>query len=334
MRILTTALIAAAALAGFVAPADAADTMRLEWVLQGQFAGPIVAMHNGWYKEAGIDLELLPAGPDIKPAVTVAQGTDQFGVGHPHQVIAARANGAPLVMVLQIGQKSSTTYVARKDSGITDLASVRGKKVGLWFGGDEYEFQAMLSKAGIAQEDVTLISQGFDIVGWLQNQYDVMQVTPFNELLLVYDAGYSKDQLVFIQPEQYDSALVSAGIFTTEQMIKEHPEKVQAVVDATMRGWQAAIADPKAAAEIVVGYNSELNVPFQVRQIEAMRDIICYGPTLKGDFGQSELSTWERSQKIMLGAKLIDAPIDLEKAFTNAFWEQAPADYRKVACPG
>lgn len=334
MRTSCTALIAAAALAGLTARAEAADTMRLEWVMQGQFAGPILAMHNGWYKDAGIDLELLPAGPDIKPAVTVAQGTDQFGIGHPHQVIAARANEAPLVMVLQVGQKSSTTYVAKTESGITDLQSVRGKKVGLWFGGDEYEFLAMLAQAGIPQEDVTLVSQGFDIVGWLEGQYDLMQVTPFNELLLVHDAGFTPDKLVVIPPERYDSALVSAGVFTTQAMIDQQPAKVQAVVDATMRGWQAAIADPKAAAEIVVQYNSELDVPFQTRQIEAMRDIICYGPTLQGAFGKTEPAIWETSQRILLGAKLIEQPIDLAQGFTNAFWEKAPTDYRKVACPG
>lgn len=334
MRTLCTALLAFTALGGLVARAEAADTMRLEWVMQGQFAGPIVALHNGWYQDAGIELELLPAGPDIKPAVTVAQGTDQFGIGHPHQVIAARANEAPLVMVLQVGQRSSTTYVAKAESGIRELADVRGKKVGLWFGGDEYEFQAMLAKAGIPQEDVTLVSQGFDIVGWLEGQYDVMQVTPFNELLLVQDAGFTGDKLVVIPPERYGAALVSAGVFTTEAMIADHPEKVQAVVDATMRGWQAAIADPKAAAEIVVQYNSELDVPFQVRQIEAMRDIICYGPTLAGEFGKTDPAIWETSQSIMLGAKVIEQPIDLARGFTNAFWEKAPAEYRKVACAG
>jgi NitT/TauT family transport system substrate-binding protein len=327
------ALAVAAALAVQAGAAAAAETMRLEWVMQGQFAGPIVAYDKGWYKEAGIELELLPAGPDIKPAVTVAQGTDTFGIGHPHQVIAARANGAPLVMVLQFGQKSATTYIARKEAGIARVQDMPGHSVGLWFGGDEYEFQAMLAAAGVPQDEVKLVSQGFDIIGWLNKDYDVMQVTLFNELLQVYDQGIGKDDLTFLNPEDYGVQMTSGGIFATEATIVEKPELVQAMVDATMRGWQAALADPGAAAETAVKYNSELSVPSQVAQIKAMGELICFGPTLEGRFGYSELKSWETSQKVLLGAKLIDAPIELDQGFTNAFWEKAPAEYRKVSCP-
>jgi NitT/TauT family transport system substrate-binding protein len=334
MRPRLKALALAAVLAALGGGARAAETMRLEWVMQGQFAGPIVAHDKGWYKEAGIDLELVPAGPDIKPAVTVAQGVDTFGIGHPHQVIAARANGAPLVMVLQFGQKSATTYIARKDAGIGRVQDMPGRSVGLWFGGDEYEFLAMLKAAGVPQDDVKLVSQGFDIVGWLNKDYDVMQVTLFNELLQVYDQGYKPTDLVYLRPEDYGVQLTSGGIFATEATIKGKPELVQAMVDATMRGWQAALADPEAAAQTVVKYNGELTVPSQVAQIRAMGELICFGPTLEGRFGQSTLASWETAQKVLLGAKLIDGPVELEKGFTNAFWEKAPAEYRKVSCPG
>jgi NitT/TauT family transport system substrate-binding protein len=127
--------------------------------------------------------------------------------------------------------------------------------------------------------------------------------------------------------------MTSGGIFATEATIAEKPELVQAMVDATMRGWQAALAEPEAAAETVVRYNGELSVPSQVAQIKAMGELICFGPTLEGRFGYSDFKSWETSQKVLLGAKLIDAPIELDQGFTNASWEKAPAEYRKVSCP-
>lgn len=325
---LLTAVVAV--LAG--GPVQAAETMRLEWIIQGQFAGPVVAFDKGYYKAEGIDLELVPAGPDLKPAVTVAQGSDTFGIGHPNQVIAVRSNGVPLVMVLQFGQKSATTYVARKETGIKRVEDMSGHSVGLWFGGDEHEFQAMLGAAGVDQGDVQIISQGFDIVAWLNKEYEVMQVTLFNELLQVYDAGYKKADLVFLDPADYGVALVSGGIFANEETVKEKPEVVQAMVNATMRGWKEAIEDPEAAAKIVLKYNSELELKHQVNQIKAMGDLICGGPTLNGKFGFSDKGAWETSQKVLLGAKLIDGPVDLAPAYTNAFWEKAPAEYKAVAC--
>jgi NitT/TauT family transport system substrate-binding protein len=333
MRKMITAFMAGAlaGLAGTVATAK--ETMRLEWVIQGQFAGPIVAMDKGYYKEAGVEMELLPAGPDIKPAVTVAQGVDTFGIGHPHQVIAARSNGAPLVQVLQLGQKSASVYIARKDSGIQSINDMKGRSVGLWFGGDEHEFLAMLNAANIPQADVKIVSQGFDIIGWLENQYEVMQVTRYNELPQVYRQGYKPEDLVILDAADLGVALVNTGLFTTEQIIAERPEAVQAVVNATLRGWKEALENPQAAAELVVKYNTELKVDEQVQQIEAMGDLFCGGPTLEGKFGFSNPADWEVAQKILLEAKLIDQGIDLSQAYTNAFWEKAPAELHTINCP-
>ena len=308
-----------------------AETLRLEWVMQGQFAGPIVALEKGYYKEAGVDLELLPAGPDIKPSVMVATGADTFGIGHSNQVISARANGAPLVLISQHGQKSATTYIARKDSGIKAIADMPGHSVGLWFGGDEQEFLAMLQKAGIDQSSVNIVSQGYDIIAWLNGDYDLMQVTLYNELQQVYREGFAKEDLVFLDPPE-DASIVSGGLFTTEKEIAENPEKVQAVVDATLRGWQEAVADPEAAAAIVMKYNSELVLAEQVDQIKAMGELFCAGPTLSGEFGKTELKSFEVAQEILIGAKLIDKPVDLDKAYTNAFWEKAPAAYKTIDC--
>ena len=311
----------------------AGETMRLEWVIQGQFAGPLVAMEKGYYKDAGVEMELLPAGPDLKPAVTVAQGTDSFGIGHPNQVIAARANGAPLVMISQFGHRSASVYVARKAAGIKSIKDMKGHSVGLWFGGDEHEFLAMLKAAEINQDDVKIINQGFDIIAWLNGDYEVMQATIYNELQQVYRQGIKKEDLVFLDPSESGVAMVNTGIFTTEAVINERPKVVQAVVDATMRGWRDALADPKAAAEIVVKHNSELKVDEQVKQIEAMGELFCSGVTLEGKFGQSVMAEWETVQKVLLGAKLIEAPIDLSKGFTNAFWDKAPAEYKSINCP-
>jgi NitT/TauT family transport system substrate-binding protein len=311
---------------------SAADTIRLEWIIQGQFAGFIVAADKGYYKEAGADIELVPAGPDIKPAVVVAQGTDTFGIGHPNQVIAARANEAPLVSVLQFGQDSASVYISRKEKGITGIKDMPGHSVGLWFGGDEHEFLAMLNAGGVKPEDVTIISQGFDIIQWLNDEYDVMQVTLFNELLQVYEQGIGPDQLNVMHPRDYGVAMVSGGLFVNEKTINERPELVQAVVSATMRGWQDALNDPEGAAKIVLKYNSELELPHQINQIKAMGALICQGPTLEGKFGFTEKADYEVAQKILLDAKLIEKEIDLDRAFTNRFWEAAPAEYKQVKC--
>jgi NitT/TauT family transport system substrate-binding protein len=330
LKWLSAVFISLFAMAGI---SSAAETMRLEWVIQGQFAGPLLALDKGYYKEAGIEMELLPAGPDLKPAVTVAQGTDTFGIGHPNQVITARANGAPLVTVLQLGHRSASVYVVRKEAGVNSIKDMKGHSVGLWFGGDEHEFLAMLNAAGISQNDVKIVNQGFDIIAWLNGDYEVMQATIYNELQQVYAQGIKKEDLVLLDPRDSGVAMVNTGIFTTEQVIKDRPDAVQAMVNATLRGWKEALANPEEAAKIVVKYNSELKVEDQVKQINAMGELFCSGVTLEGKFGQSVMSEWETVQKVLLDAKLISEGIDLSKAFTNTFWEKAPAEHKTINCP-
>jgi NitT/TauT family transport system substrate-binding protein len=325
-------LAAMAATAISVAGMSQAESIRLEWVIQGQFAGPIVALEKGYFKKAGIDMTLQPAGPDLKPAMMVATSVDTFGIGHPHQVIAARSNDVPLVTISQWGQKSATTYVTRKDSGIETLADMPGHSVGLWFGGDEHEFLAMLKNEGIDQSDIQIISQGYDIISWLNGDYDVMQVARYNELLLVYANGYPPEKLNYLNAEDSGVTFVSGGLFTTEKQIAENPEMVQAVVTASLRGWKEAFEDPEAAADIVMKYNAELEHDFQVAQIKAMNDIACAGPSLESKFGEAEMSDWETVQGILLEAGLIDSSIDLSKGFTNQFVDAAPAEYRDIPC--
>ena len=90
----------------------------------------------------------------------------------------------------------------------------------------------------------------------------------------------------------------------------------------------------RMAADIMLKYNAELNRDHQIAQIRAMKVLACAGPTLEGKFGETELADYETAQEILLGAGLIDAPVDLSKAFTNSFVDAAPDDLRKIACEG
>jgi NitT/TauT family transport system substrate-binding protein len=319
--------------------ARAADTLRLEWIVHAQFAGELVALDKGYYRALGVDLALVPAGSDIKPAVVVAQGSDTFGIGHPNQVIMARSHGAPLVMVAQFGQKSAQVYIARKDAGIRSLQDVRGKRVGLWYGGDEAEFLAMLHNAGIDPSTVHMMAEPDNpYAEFIDKQLDVIEVTRYapGDMKPMFKA-FRRDQLVFLYPEAYHAAMINTGLFTLQKTIDQRPQLVQAVVDATLRGWQEAFRDPIAAAKIVRKYNPELDLGDQIAMIGGMRDLFCAGPTLRGAFGQSEPAAWQAVQQILLAEGAHDPdglqqPVDLAAAYTNRFWERAPRAYKTIRC--
>src|SRR6266545_4033505 len=155
--------IAALALAGAVwaaagagaSPAQQAKaaktkvTLQLKWVTQAQFAGYYAAKAKGYYGQAGLDVKIKVGGPDIIPEQVVAGGQAEFGLDWLPSLLSARDKGTKLVNIGQVFTRSGMTQLTWKDSGINTIAKMRGKKVGNWLGGNEFELFAALTRAGM-----------------------------------------------------------------------------------------------------------------------------------------------------------------------------------------
>lgn len=305
-------------------------SIRLEWIPQAQFAGFYVALEKGWYKEAGLDVRLNPAGPDLKPVSTVASGSDHFGVGRPHQIIAARSSDVPLVMITHIIQDTDLRYVAKRKSGIKTFSDVIGKKVGLWLGGDEFEFLAMLKAAGISKEKVQIVPQEFEVTPFLEDKIDVSEVTIYNELNVIQREGVPLEELVIFSAQDFGVALAGAGLFTTERLIAENPDLVQAIVNQSLKGWKYALEYPNETINILLKYNPDLTRTDQVEQLKAIAKIIWIGPTLEGKLGYIDSKDFITAQNVLLQSGQLREPIQLESAYTLRFWEQSPDEYKVI----
>jgi len=306
-------------------------SMRLEWYPQAQFAGFLVALDKGWYEDEGLSMEILPAGPDIKPVNTVASGSDDFGVGRPHQVLAARSSDVPLVMVIQIYQDSDLRYVAKKGRGIEEFSDVAGRKVGLWLGGDEYEFLAMLKAAGIPQDEVDIIPQGFQVTPFLENKIDISEVTTYNELNVIRRYGYSNDSLVIFSARDFGVALLSDGLFTTEKMISQQPHVVQSVVNASLRGWKFALEHPREAVAIVMKYNSDLEFDHQFEQLREVNRLIWQDVTISEGLGFINGRDFETARQILESSGQLRRPVDVAASYTLKFWHNTPDSIRQAS---
>src|ERR1700721_861833 len=133
-----------------LATAQAADTVpvQMKRVAQAQFAGYFVAKEKGFYKDAGLDVTIKPGGPDVAPPQVIAGGGADAVVDWMPSALASREKGVALVNISQTFKHSGLGLVFRKDTGIKKPEDLKGKTVGVWYGGNEYPFLNWMSKLG------------------------------------------------------------------------------------------------------------------------------------------------------------------------------------------
>ena len=194
-------LISAVGLA-MLAGGASADTVKLQlkWVTQAQFAGYYVAAAKGYYKDEGIDVEILPGGPDIAPEQVIAGGGADVIVDWMPAALAAREKGLALVNIAQPFKHSGLMLTCLKESGIASPADFKDKTLGVWFFGNEYPFLSWMSQLGLKTDGsaggVTVLKQGFNVDPLLQKQAACISTMTYNEYGQVLDAGIKADDLI------------------------------------------------------------------------------------------------------------------------------------------
>jgi len=251
---LLVGVLALAAAVGMASRASAAPkltniTLQLKWVPQAQFAGYYAASVKGFYKAEGLNVTLKNGGPNIIPEQVVASGQAQFGVDWLPSLLAARDKGTDLVNVAQVFARSGMTQLTWKSSGINTIAKMRGKKVGNWLGGNQYELFAALTKNGMDPEHnkgVTVVQQPFDMGLLLNHQIDAASAMTYNELAQVLESKnpktgklYQLSDLNVLSMEKLGFGMLEDNLFSTASYLKskDHQEIAKKVIGATLAGW-------------------------------------------------------------------------------------------------
>ena len=198
-------------------------TLQLKWVTQAQFAGYFVAKDKGFYEEEGLNVTILPGGPDVAPTQVIAGGGADVVVDWMPSALAAREKGLPLVNIAQPFKSSGMMLTCLKESGVASPADFKGKTLGVWFGGNEYPFLNWMNKLGLKTDgtDVTVLKQGFNVDPLLQKQAACISTMTYNEYWQVIDAGVKPEDLVTFKYEDEGVATLEDGLYVLEEKLKD-----------------------------------------------------------------------------------------------------------------
>ncbi len=280
-----------------------------------QYAPFYVAVANGYYEDAGLEIE-FDYSYETDGVALVGANELQFAVVSGEQVLLARAQGIPVVYVMAWWQDYPVAVVAMSEKGIRTPADLEGKKIGLPgpFGASYVGLRALLESAGLEEEDVTLDSIGFNQVEALvAGQDEAVVVYVVNEPVQLRHQGYDIDVI----PVADYAHLASNGLITNEQTIAENPDLVRRMVMATLRGVVSAVGDPEEAFEVCKGFVEGLNYSNELVQQDVLAASVEFWKADK--LGYSDPESWENMQDVLLDMGMIAEPLDLEKAYTNRF---------------
>lgn len=279
-KTLIAATAAMAVTAGLATPVLADDdvTLQLQWVTQAQFAGYYVALEQGFYESEGLNVTILPGGPDIAPPQVLAGGGADAMLNWMPSALAAREKGLPVVNIAQPFKTSGLMLTCWKDTGIESVEDFRGKTIGVWFFGNEYPFLSWMSQAGIptdgGEDGVTVLKQGFNVDPLLQRQADCISTMTYNEYGQVLDAGVSEDELITFKYEDQGVATLEDGIYVLEENLSDPAfnDKMVRFVRASMAGWKWAEENPGDAAAIILDYD-DTGAQTESHQVRMMGEI-------------------------------------------------------------
>ncbi|OMF92464.1 myristoyl transferase [Paenibacillus sp. FSL R7-0273] len=300
--------------------------LQLKWVPQAQFAGYFLAQDKGYYAEEGLNVEILPGGPDIVPEQQVAGGSADIGVDWVASLLTSQEQEMPLVQIAQIYQKSGLVLVSKKDAGINGPADLKGKKVGNWMGGNEFELLALFDKYGLdSNKDLNFTKQGFTMDQFLGGEIDAASAMTYNEYQVVLESGIKAEELNVIDMNNEGVAMLEDNLFANSEWLEDNKETAAKFVRASLKGWKDAIADPEAAVDSVMKLAEEGSTTRE-HQLTMMTEVAKLIQPEGFDIarlGYTDAAAFQQTADIALKFGVIKEAADVSAAYTNEIVEMA-----------
>lgn len=291
-------------------------SVMLDWTPNTNHTGLYAALENGYYREQGLDVEILQSVEPGSDQLVAADRVD-FGISYQENVTNARAADIPLVSLAAVIQHNTSGFASLKKDKITRPRDMEGKRYGGWGSPAEHAvIEAIVTKDGGDPKKIEFIDIGeTDFLSVIGKQVD------FYWIFQAWDGIRAQQQEVslnMIMLKDFEPALdyYTPVIITNEKMIAEKPDLVKKFMTATSKGYQYCIDKPEEAADILLKAVPEL----EPKLIKASQKWLANQYQAEAPYwGRQNQEVWEGYASWMYDKNLLNKKIDVAKAFTNSF---------------
>jgi NitT/TauT family transport system substrate-binding protein len=313
---LIAALLPLAGCGGTSGGAPVPMTIALSYIHDIQFAPLYAAAELGYYKDAGLSVTFQPNETGFQ---NVAVGREDAVFAGGDEMLVARSKGTPVVDVATVYRKYPTVLIVPASSSIQTVANLRGHAIGTPFksGTSYYMLLALLRTAGLAPTDVTIQETGFQQVpALLAHKVDAITGYINNEPLQLQQAGMPTRTFALDAAQP----VVSNGLIVSQTLLQQHPDRVKALVAATLRGVQYTIDHPEDAVTLAKKYVVDLDDPakaaFALSVLQATTPLFAANGLQPG---YNDPATWQSMATFLRAQGQLGGAVDVTQAYSNAY---------------
>jgi len=288
--------------------------LALNWYPEAEHGGYYAALRQGYYREAGLDVEIVKGGPNAPVIPLVARGNMAFGIANADGLLQGRAQDAPVVALMAPLQTSPRCVMVHESSDIDDFADL--VKLKTLAANDSQSFFRFLTRR-VPLANVTIVPYQGTVAMFLLNKNYGQQAYVFSEpftarreggdpkSLLVADLGFNP----------YTSVL-----FSSEPFLRENADVARGMVAASVRGWEHYLAEPEETNLYLHEVNPEMSLEALAYGVEALTPLVRDETADAGGIGRMSAERWRTLAEQLIEIESLEAgAVRPEEVFTTEF---------------
>ncbi|WP_292292859.1 ABC transporter substrate-binding protein [Marivita sp.] len=286
--------------------------LQLSWLHSSQFAGSYIAMDRGWWSEAGLDVSLLPGGPNAPVEPPVVSGTALVGISAADYTAAAVEEGAPFKILGVAMQKNPFVVASLPDNPVNEPADLVGKRIGMALANTPV-LQALCTLNDVDMNEIDIIPTQYSAQPLLAGEVDCLLCWETD--LPVAMAIQGIDSVTMLMAD-HGYAVHSQTYIATNDSIANRRADLVALMSGEVRGWEAYRQDTDAAAELTIEMYPDAGLDLETQKLQAARQV----PLMFSDLTESNGFGWWTDDTV---AANIETLALLGRTVTPDLWDRS-----------
>lgn len=260
-------------------------TLMLNWYPEAEHGGYYAALVHGYYEEAGLDVTILPGGPNAPVVQQAARGAVDFGITNADRIVSARAEGANIKALLAPLTNSPRCLLVHADSGIEKFEQLQN--VTMMMSREHAWAQFLIQKLPL--EGVKIVPNSASLAPFLADPRAAKQGYIFSEPFVAKQEGADVRSLLVAD---FGFNPYTSVLMTRDETITQHPEVVRKMIDASRRGWVKYLADPAETNQRIHELNAEMGLDVLEFGVAAMKEHCIDTDAAPEVFGRMTSERW------------------------------------------